>query len=69
MSRWNVLAAGRTGIELELLPMLLGFFTYKAALVARQSVALFDELSGKAPFLQFETLQCLIYVFIHDVLL
>ncbi|KAK9786381.1 hypothetical protein WJX73_001780 [Symbiochloris irregularis] len=54
-NRWNVLAAERTGIELELLPMLLGFFTYKAALVARQSVALFEEMSGKRPLAQQAT--------------
>eukprot|EP00793_Prasinoderma_coloniale_P006623 PRCOL_00001453-RA len=28
-NRWNVLAAPVTGISLQLLPMLLGFFTYK----------------------------------------
>ena len=47
--RWNTLAADRTGLTLQLLPVLIGFFTYKAALVARQSVMLLDELSGKRP--------------------
>lgn len=48
-NRWNTLAADRTGITLQLLPVLVGFFTYKGALVARQSVLLFDEINGKRP--------------------
>jgi hypothetical protein len=44
--RYNTLLAGTTGITLSLLPMLAGFFTYKGAVVGRQSVALFNELTA-----------------------
>ncbi|EIE19145.1 hypothetical protein COCSUDRAFT_59628 [Coccomyxa subellipsoidea C-169] len=40
-SVWHGLGAyERTGVDLELLPMLLGFFTYKAGVVAKQFVDL-----------------------------
>jgi hypothetical protein len=34
------------GLTLQLLPMLLGFFTYKGAVLAKQSLVLFAELAG-----------------------
>lgn len=34
-------------LTLQLLPMLAGFFTYKAGVLGRSSVALYRELSGK----------------------
>ncbi len=41
LCRWHGLGAyERTGVDLELLPMLLGFFTYKAGVVAKQFVDL-----------------------------
>ena len=42
-NRYNNLAAEETGVTLQLLPMLVGFFTYKGAVIARQSVVLFEE--------------------------
>ena len=45
-NRYNTLLAADTGLTLQLLPMLVGFFTYKGAVVARQSLALFSELSS-----------------------
>lgn len=47
-SRWNELAAENVGVTLYLVPILLGFFTYKMALVARQSLALFSNLAEDA---------------------
>lgn len=44
--RYNLLVADQTGVTLTLLPMLLGFFTYKGAVLGKQSLALFAELSG-----------------------
>ncbi len=44
--RYNTLVADETGLTLQLLPMLLGFFTYKGAVVARQSLALFNDLTA-----------------------
>ena len=46
--RWNQLKADETGIMLQLLPMLLGFFTYKAALVSKQAGTLLSDLAGSA---------------------
>eukprot|EP00210_Caulerpa_lentillifera_P009106 g8684.t1 len=40
-NRWNALAADEYGIHVELLPMLVGFFTYKAAVIGRQSIVVF----------------------------
>jgi hypothetical protein len=37
-NRWNQLYAGDAGVTLQLIPELLGFFTYKLAVVARQGV-------------------------------
>jgi len=45
-NRYNLLAADSVGIHLELLPMLLGFFTYKAGVLSQGTVALFRELSA-----------------------
>ncbi|BDA49541.1 probable ATP synthase protein I at C-terminar half [Coccomyxa sp. Obi] len=40
-NRWHLLGGvEKTGIDLELLPMLLGFFTYKAGVVSKQFVDL-----------------------------
>ncbi|KAG2493998.1 hypothetical protein HYH03_007925 [Edaphochlamys debaryana] len=44
-NRFNQLYADQLGVHLELLPMLVGFFTYKLAVVARQYKDVFD---GKA---------------------
>lgn len=43
--RWNTLAAHDVGITLQLLPMLLGFFTYKAAVIAKAGLSLLDSIS------------------------
>lgn len=47
-NRYNTLVAEQTGLTLELLPMLLGFFTYKGAVIAKQSLVLFGELASGA---------------------
>ena len=44
--RWNFLAAAETGLTLQLLPMLAGFFTYKLAVLGRQGLAVYQELYG-----------------------
>jgi len=44
-NRWNVLKAAETGLTLELLPMLLGFFTYKAAVATKQASVLLGDLA------------------------
>ncbi len=45
--RYNTLVGDQTGLTLQLLPILLGFFTYKGAVIAKQSLVLFGELAGK----------------------
>jgi len=40
-----VLKAAETGLTLELLPMLLGFFTYKAAVATKQASVLLGDLA------------------------
>lgn len=40
------MVADETGLTLQLLPMLIGFFTYKGAVIAKQSLVLFGELAG-----------------------
>lgn len=45
-NRYNLMLAEQTGVTLQLLPMLAGFFTYKGAVIARQSLALFSDLSA-----------------------
>jgi ATP synthase protein I len=45
-NRWNTLAAADTHISLQLMPMLLGFLTYKGAVIARGGLDLFADLSG-----------------------
>jgi hypothetical protein len=47
--RFNTMASEQTGITLQFLPMLVGFFTYKAAVVAKQSLVLLGELTGSSP--------------------
>jgi hypothetical protein len=37
--RWNTLAADSLGVHLQLMPMLLGFLTYKGAVIARGRVS------------------------------
>ncbi len=44
MCRWNFLAAAETGLTLQLLPMLAGFFTYKLAVLGRQGLAVYQEM-------------------------
>lgn len=39
------MAAHDAGITLQLLPMLLGFFTYKAAVIAKTGLSLLDSIS------------------------
>ncbi|KAG1663822.1 hypothetical protein FOA52_013387 [Chlamydomonas sp. UWO 241] len=46
-NRFNLLYAEQAGITLQLLPMLVGFFTYKAAVIARESQQLMASLSAK----------------------
>jgi hypothetical protein len=44
--RWNNVGGyEKTGIELQLLPMLLGFFTYKVAIAGREFVNFLSEAS------------------------
>ena len=45
-NRYNLMFAGETGVTLQLLPMLVGFFTYKGAVIARQSLILFGDLTA-----------------------
>jgi len=45
-NRYNLLLAEDTGLTLQLLPILVGFFTYKGAVIARQSLLLFSDLSA-----------------------
>lgn len=45
-NRYNLLFADSTGLTLQLLPILVGFFTYKGAVIARQSLVLFGDLSA-----------------------
>jgi ATP synthase protein I len=46
-NRWNTLFAAGAGLSLQLPPMLVGFFTYKLAVIARQSLELARELSAR----------------------
>ena len=43
-NRYNTLVAEETGLYLSLLPMLVGFFTYKVAVVGKQGIDLFDDI-------------------------
>lgn len=45
-NRWNTLAAEQVGLTLQLLPMLVGFLTYKVAVVARQGKDVLDAANG-----------------------
>ena len=48
-NRWNTLGApAHGGFELLLLPMLVGFFTYKVAVVGRQGMGVLGDLSREA---------------------
>ncbi len=40
LHRWNMSASGRPGISLQLMLMLLGFLTYKGAVIARGALDL-----------------------------
>ncbi len=44
-NRWNQLYSDDFGITLQLVPILLGFFTYKFAVLGRQGLQLMTELS------------------------
>ena len=45
-NRWNLMYADDYGIKLNLLGMLVGFFTYKIAVIARQGKEMLDSNSG-----------------------
>lgn len=45
-NRWNQLYANQVGVHLELLPQLLGFFTYKFAMLGRQGLELLTQKTG-----------------------
>jgi hypothetical protein len=44
-NRWNTLYAGDDGVTLQLYALLVGFFTYKLAVLGRQGLELLSELS------------------------
>lgn len=44
--RWNELKAEDVGLVLQFVPLVLGFFTYKAAMVARGGLDLFSEIAS-----------------------
>lgn len=46
-NRYNSLVAEETGVTLSLLPMLVGFFTYKVAVVGKQGIDLADDIFGR----------------------
>lgn len=46
-NRWNELKGDEFGVHLAILPELLGFFTYKAAVVGLQFTALMREFIGR----------------------
>lgn len=46
-NRYNTLVAEETGLYLSLLPMLVGFFTYKIAVVGKQGLDLADDIFGR----------------------
>ena len=46
LCRWNVVDHGSTAVHLELLPMLLGFFTYKAGVVGRGAYELLSDAAS-----------------------
>ena len=43
-NRYNTLLSESSGLHLELLPMLVGFFTYKGAVVGKQGLELLDDV-------------------------
>lgn len=45
-NRFNTLAAEEVGVTLQLLPMLVGFFTYKGAVVVKTSTSLWYEMTA-----------------------
>lgn len=45
-NRWNALYAEDYGVTLNLYGMLLGFFTYKFAVIGRQGLQLLSDLSA-----------------------
>ena len=46
--RWNAVEHGSAAVHLELLPMLLGFFTYKAGVVGRGAFELLSNSAGSS---------------------
>lgn len=44
-NRWNMLYADEYGVTLQLYALLVGFFTYKLAVLGRQGLELLNELS------------------------
>jgi ATP synthase protein I len=44
-NRWNTLYAADYGVTLQLYALLVGFFTYKLAVLGRQGLELLSELS------------------------
>ena len=47
--RWNAVAAPQIGASAQLLPMLLGFSTYKAAILGRGSVDILGDITSSKP--------------------
>lgn len=47
-NRWNTLYADDYGVTLNLYGMLVGFFTYKLAVIGRQGLQLLSDLSAPA---------------------
>ena len=46
-ARWNEFKAEDAGLALQFVPLVLGFFTYKAAMVARGGLDLFSEMAAE----------------------
>lgn len=46
-NRYNLLYAEQLGVALKLIPMLVGFFTYKFAVVGRQGLQLMNDVTSE----------------------
>uniref|UniRef100_A0A7S0RYR5 CGL160/ATPI domain-containing protein n=1 Tax=Chlamydomonas leiostraca TaxID=1034604 RepID=A0A7S0RYR5_9CHLO len=45
-NRWNTMYAEDAGVTLNLLPMLVGFLTYKVAIISRQAKQVMDDITA-----------------------